>query len=101
MNARRTRRALLLVAVTAMSFVGSRGAQAQGAITGRVTDASTNAPIASAGVTIIGTTIATQTNEQGQYTIRGIRPGPVEVRALRVGYSEQRATVTVSAGQTA
>ena len=101
MNARRTGRALLLAGFAALSLAGSLGAQGQGSITGRVTDAATNAPIPAAGVTVIGTTIATQTNEQGQYTIRGVRPGSVEVRALRVGYSEQRGTVTVSAGQSA
>jgi len=101
MNARRTGRALLFVAFAGLSLAGSLGAQGQGSITGRVTDAGTKAPIPAAGVTVVGTTIVTQTNEQGQYTIRGIRPGSVEVRALRVGYSEKRATVNVSAGQTA
>ena len=101
MNARRTGRALLLVGFAGLCLAGSLGAQAQGSITGRVTEAGTSTPIAAAGVTVVGTTIVTQTNEQGQYTIRGIRPGSVEIRALRVGYSEQRATVTVAAGQTA
>jgi TonB-linked SusC/RagA family outer membrane protein len=101
MNARRTGRALLLVGFAGLSLAGSLCAQGQGSITGRVMDAASKAPIPAAGVTVVGTTIVTQTNEQGQYTIRGIRPGSVEVRALRVGYSEKRATVTVSAGQTA
>ena len=101
MNARRTGRALLLVGFAGLCLAGTLGAQAQGTITGRVTEAGTSTPIAAAGVTVVGTTIVTQTNEQGQYTIRGIRPGTVEVRALRVGYSEKRATVSVSAGQTA
>ncbi len=101
MNARGIRRACVTAGFAGLSFTGLLGAQAQGTITGRVTDEASKAPIPAAGVTVVGTTIVTQTNEQGQYTIRGIRTGSVEVRALRVGYSEQRATVNVSAGQTA
>ena len=50
---------------------------------------------------MVGTTIGALTNDNGQYTIRGVLPGTHDVRALRVGYAEQRGTVTVTAGQTA
>jgi TonB-linked SusC/RagA family outer membrane protein len=78
------------------------GAQsAQGTVTGRVTDAATGQPIASAQVNVVNTSLGALTNDQGQYTIRGVNPGTTIVRALRVGFAEQRGTVRVSAGQSA
>src|SRR5690606_808401 len=73
----------------------------QGSVTGRVTDAASGAPIGAAQVAIVGTTLGTQTNTEGQYTIRGVTPGQVEVRVLRLGFGEQRQAVTVVAGQAA
>jgi TonB-linked SusC/RagA family outer membrane protein len=76
-------------------------AQQQSSITGRVTDAATGQPIPAAQVRIVGTTIGAQTNTEGQYTIRGVSPGPSEVRAVRVGFAERRQSVSVAAGETA
>ena len=72
----------------------------QGTITGRVTDAANNQPVAAAQISVVGTTLGTQANQEGQFTIRGVAPGTVEVRVLRVGYAEVKQTVTVTAGQT-
>ena len=73
---------------------------AQGIITGRVTDAATGQPIASAQVNVVNTAIGALTNDKGQYTLRGVLPGTQTVRVLRVGYAEQTGTVAVSSGQT-
>ncbi|MDF1504310.1 SusC/RagA family TonB-linked outer membrane protein [Roseisolibacter sp. H3M3-2] len=70
-------------------------------ITGRVTDAATGQPIVAAQLSVVGTTLGTQTNAAGQYTIRGVGAGPAEVRVLRVGFAEQKSAVTVTAGQAA
>ncbi|HEY0996724.1 MAG TPA: SusC/RagA family TonB-linked outer membrane protein, partial [Gemmatimonadaceae bacterium] len=72
---------------------------AQATITGRVTEAGTGRPIPSAQVMVVGTNLGTQTGSDGQFTIRGVTPGAVEVRVLRVGFTELRQQVTVSAGQ--
>jgi TonB-linked SusC/RagA family outer membrane protein len=72
----------------------------QGTITGRVTDSLTREPVAAAQVNVVGTAIGTQTNNDGGYTIRGVNPGQVEVRVLRLGFAEVRRRVTVTAGQT-
>ena len=72
----------------------------QGTITGRVTDAATNQPVSAAQVNVVGTTLGAQASQDGQYTIRGVNPGTVELRALRVGFAESKQTVTVTAGQT-
>ncbi|MDQ3998179.1 MAG: TonB-dependent receptor, partial [Gemmatimonadota bacterium] len=101
-----TRRASAVVLPAALLLVLATpplGAQAQQAasITGRVTDATTRQPIVAVHVQVVGTALGAQTNAEGQYTIRGVRPGSIEVRALRVGYAEQRQPVTVTAGQAA
>jgi TonB-linked SusC/RagA family outer membrane protein len=76
-------------------------AQQQGAVTGRITDASTGQPVPTVQVTIAGTTLGAQSNRDGTYTIRGIPAGTVTVRALSLGYAEQSQQVTIGAGQTA
>jgi TonB-linked SusC/RagA family outer membrane protein len=81
--------------------VRTLAAQAQqGTITGRVTDGTSNQPIASVQVNVLGTALGTITNGEGQFTIRGVGAGSVEVRAMRVGYAERKQTVAVTAGQT-
>ncbi|MFP5355105.1 MAG: carboxypeptidase regulatory-like domain-containing protein, partial [Gemmatimonadota bacterium] len=95
------------LALTLAAFLGTLAPRdglaqgQQGSVTGRVTDAASGAPIGAAQVAIVGTTLGTQTNTEGQYTIRGVTPGQVEVRVLRLGFGEQRQAVTVVAGQVA
>jgi TonB-linked SusC/RagA family outer membrane protein len=72
----------------------------QGTITGRVTDAASGAPVAAAQINVVGTTIGAQASQEGQFTIRGVNPGNVELRVLRVGFAETKQSVTVTAGQT-
>ncbi len=72
--------------------------QGGGTITGRVTDAASAAPVAAATIRVAGTNLAAHTDSDGRYTLRGVTPGTVEVRALRVGYAEFRSTVEVTAG---
>jgi TonB-linked SusC/RagA family outer membrane protein len=79
--------------------VASAQAQ-QGTIAGRITDVTSGQPVAGALVNVVGTALGTHTNTEGQYSIRGVTPGSVELRALRVGYAEQRQTVNVTAAQT-
>ncbi|HEX4936882.1 MAG TPA: SusC/RagA family TonB-linked outer membrane protein [Gemmatimonadaceae bacterium] len=86
-------------ALLAPPMVGAQGQQ--GSITGRVTDAATGQPIAAAQVAVVGTNLGTQTNTDGQYTIRGVSPGTIQVRLLRLGFGEQRQSAVVTAGQTA
>lgn len=94
---------LALLALTLAASPSSAAAQAsaQGTITGHITDASTGQPVPAAQISIVGTNAGAQSNDEGLYSIRGINPGSVEVRVLRVGYSEQRKQVTVAAGESA
>jgi TonB-linked SusC/RagA family outer membrane protein len=76
-------------------------AQQAGTVTGRVTDATTGQPVASAQVQVVGTNIGAIANEEGRYTLRGVPARAVTLRVLRVGYSELTSTVNVTAGGTA
>ena len=71
----------------------------QGTIIGRVTALGTNEPLVDSRVTIVNTTAITTTNAEGRYTLRNVPPGQLVVRVLRVGYTEQKKSVTVSPGQ--
>ncbi|HKW09863.1 MAG TPA: SusC/RagA family TonB-linked outer membrane protein [Gemmatimonadaceae bacterium] len=99
-----TRRPLLVFVVGALCgttpavAVSAQTPQAA-SITGRVTDAPTGQPLANAQIAVVGTNIGAQTNSDGQYTIRITTAGNYELRALRVGYGEQRRSVAVVAGQ--
>jgi TonB-linked SusC/RagA family outer membrane protein len=93
-------RALLCAALAGALGSGVAGAQAaQGTVAGRVTDATSGQPVGAAQVNVVGTTTGAQTNDQGQFTLRGVAPGARELRVMRVGYAEQRVPVRVTAGQ--
>ena len=83
----------------AARFVAAQTPQS-GTITGRVTDAANGQPIAAAQVSVVGTNVGTQANTDGQFTLRGVNAGAVELRVLRVGYAETKQNITVTAGQT-
>ena len=95
--------AFLLAAFAMATAPGRADAQATspGPISGRVTDAATNQPISAVQVNVVGTSLGALTNDQGQFTLRGVAPGRVSVRALRVGFAETRQLVDVGAGQAA
>ena len=95
-------RILAQVAFLGTLAAGSMAAQTpqQGTITGRVTDAVSRQPVVAAQISIVGTNLGTQANTDGQFTLRGVNAGTFEIRVLRVGYSEVKQPVTVTAGQT-
>ena len=76
-------------------------AQAGGTVSGRVLDASSQAPIAGAQVVVAGTQVGALTTAEGRYTIRNVPTGNVTLRALRIGYAEQSRVVTVTSTGTA
>jgi TonB-linked SusC/RagA family outer membrane protein len=76
-------------------------AQSSGNIGGRVLEAGTGAPIASAQVQVVGTTRGAVTNETGAYRIASIPAGQYTLRVLRIGFQSITQTVTVNAGETA
>ena len=72
-----------------------------GTITGTVRDRATQQPIASAQVSLIGTTRGGLSNDQGTYRITGVPAGTYQVRVLRIGYQASVLPVTVTTGQSA
>src|SRR6185437_13693756 len=71
----------------------------QATITGRVTSQA-GQPLGDARVSLVGTVLSAGTNPDGQYTLRGVPSGTVEVRVNRVGYQELK-SITVAAGASA
>jgi TonB-linked SusC/RagA family outer membrane protein len=69
-----------------------------GNVTGRILDASTQAPLESAQVSIVGQGTGGLTNTDGRFIISGVPVGTVTVRAQLLGYVTQNQQVTVSSG---
>jgi TonB-linked SusC/RagA family outer membrane protein len=88
------------VRLTALTFLASpiiAFAQGTGTIRGRVTDASSNQPLAGVQVSVDGTRTGAQTGQDGYYVINA----PVGTQALtarRVGYTPAHSSVVVGAG---
>jgi TonB-dependent starch-binding outer membrane protein SusC len=69
--------------------------QLLGAITGRVTDSLTGAPIAGAQLAVEGTRLGVVADDSGWYRIGRIPPGTYSIGVRRIGYSHVATTVTV------
>src|SRR2546423_11872701 len=83
--------------VPVLLLVGSAtAAVAQGTISGRLTDAASNQPVPEARVLVTGTNIFAISNAEARYTLRNVSPGSQLIRVLRVGYLENKRTVTVN-----
>lgn len=76
-------------------------AQQTGTITGQVTDASTGQPLAGVQMQVVGTSLGMLTDQRGRYLIPQVPAGQQTIRAILIGYSQGRQTVTVTAGATA
>ena len=75
-------------------------AQNTGTIRGRVTESKSNLPLAGVQVSVDGTRLGAQTSTDGTYTISGVPTGQQTLTARRVGYSPQKATLSVGTGAT-
>ncbi len=94
-------RALLLILLAAVPLTAQSPA-ATGRIVGRVVDATSGAPIADAGVHIVGTALGSRTGVDGRYTIGAVSAGMVAIQVRRIGFAAKTvAGVVVSAGETA
>jgi len=94
-------RGALVFLATLVSGVAAQQQQQPTSVTGRITSRESGQPLAEVRVIAVGTTVFTTSNAEGRFTLRGVPPGTVEVRVLRVGFQEQKRPVTVTAGQTA
>ncbi|MHB1264882.1 MAG: carboxypeptidase regulatory-like domain-containing protein [Gemmatimonadaceae bacterium] len=97
----RVTRGVLAVVTLLFSAAGVLQAQATGIIRGRVLETGTNRPVTAAQVAVEGTRFVGLTNDQGAFSIAGVRPGTYRVTARRLGYEPRSASVAVVAGQRA
>ncbi|HTK56268.1 MAG TPA: carboxypeptidase regulatory-like domain-containing protein, partial [Gemmatimonadales bacterium] len=98
------RRALAILALAAAIATAPQrlGAQVNGAISGRVTDGATGAPLAGVQVRIVGTGQGAATDTGGRFRLREVRPGRWTVTVLRIGYRQSRRdSVVVTGGEVA
>ncbi len=88
---------LFLLAVLLLSVQASAQTSA---VSGIVVDKSTQEPLPSATVQILGTSLGASSNEEGKFTINGVPFGTYQVRASIVGYEpEILSDVVVASGR--
>ena len=86
---------LLVSAIQADGF-----AQTSGTVTGVVTEAGSQRPLASAQVYLQSNRIGTTSNNVGRYVLANVPAGSVTIRVELIGYTIAERTVTVPAGGT-
>ncbi len=70
-----------------------------GGLSGKITDMTTKEPLLGANVVLVGTYKGTVANDDGIFSLTGIKPGDYTVKITYVGYSEHQITgVRVTAG---
>ncbi|HEU5183981.1 MAG TPA: TonB-dependent receptor, partial [Gemmatimonadaceae bacterium] len=87
-------------ALSLLAIAAAAEAQ-QGSILVQVTEQGTGRPVEAVQVAVVGTNLGGVTNSEGRLLVRNVPAGAATVRALRVGYAEQRRQVQVVAGQQA
>jgi len=93
-------RVLGALAVAMLWTAQARAQGATGTISGRIVDSTSQAPIQSAAVVVVGTQRGTLTRIDGGYTLTGVPVGSTTIRVTRIGYSPAQQTVNVTAGGT-
>lgn len=69
-----------------------------GVVRGRVTEAGSGRPLADAQVSVVGGTLATLTNADGDFVLPRVPAGTRTIRVRRIGVAAVERTVTVNAG---
>ena len=91
-----------VVAIVSIAMTGQPlPAQQLGSIRGRVMVEGANRPLGAVQVNVVGTQIGAQTNDNGEYRLNNVPPGPRQVRVQRIGFAAATTPITVVAGETA
>lgn len=91
-------RSALSAVAGVLVFASQLSAQEVGNVSGRVTDSTTNQPLASVTVGVEGTDRRAISGADGTYLITAVPAGTYRIRARRIGYGTQQREVTVTAG---
>lgn len=75
-------------------------ASAQFSVSGKITDKSSGRPLERAGVHIENSFISTQTDDNGNYTLKNLRSGNYVIRVTFLGYQSFQETITVAQNST-
>lgn len=67
----------------------------EGSVAGTVLAAGTQQPLMGALVTVVGTSLRAQTNDQGRFTLAGVSGTTVSLDVRRIGYNPARVTARV------
>ncbi|MFQ5889025.1 MAG: SusC/RagA family TonB-linked outer membrane protein [Gemmatimonadota bacterium] len=86
-----------LLSTVLLLLTASLGIAQQRTISGRVIDMDTQAPVANASVSVVGTQLGAFGAEDGTFVLRGAPAGSVTLRVVRIGY--RAGEVTVAADQ--
>ncbi|WP_373060280.1 carboxypeptidase regulatory-like domain-containing protein [Gemmatimonas sp.] len=79
--------ATMLSATAAHAQKRVQAAGTTGTITGRITEALKETPVANATVRVLGQEAATQSDSSGRFTLRGVRLGIVTIEVRRLGFA--------------
>lgn len=69
-------------------LVASNLFMASGKIAGKVVDADTKEPLIGANIIVLGTTLGSATNVDGEYFILNVAPGTYSIKASYIGYND-------------
>lgn len=71
-----------------------------GVVVGQVSDRDLQQPVSDAVVTVVDGTVRARTTADGHFRLIGVPAGPIQVRAVRLGYQTGAVSVTVVGGST-
>lgn len=91
---------LIGMLLTLVACVPEETLDTTGSITGRITEAGSNLPLAYSAVDISGVGQTLVTGEEGLYTFRQLPEGEYTVTASKLGYTAVKKQLVVRAGQT-
>ena len=87
--------------VLALAFLANPLSAQSGTVTGTLTSGETGEPLSNVQVSIQGSGLGSVSNNQGRFLILEVPTGEHELVAQLIGFREERATVSVSAGESA
>src|SRR5690349_22210260 len=84
---------LPILLLTVLSFFAQNLFAQERQITGTVSEKSTGAGLADVSVILRGTNVGTRTDENGKFSLRTTKTGPIELEVTLVGYGTEIKTV--------